>query len=122
VFTVTLLALFALLAGKAAGRPRNTSQVRPVGSTVLVTSPAVTVAHGIVQVRVTLVRGRITDVTALQLPHDNDVSWRLSSHAAVILRSEALDAQSANIDTVSGATYTSRAYARSLQAALDSAP
>ena len=41
--------------------------------------------------------------------------------AAPILREEALQANSANIDTVSGATYTSLAYAQSLQAALDSA-
>ena len=46
---------------------------------------------------------------------------RISRAAAPILREEALQAQSANIDTVSGATYTSEAYAQSLQAALDSA-
>jgi uncharacterized protein with FMN-binding domain len=120
--TATLLVLFGLLVAKSGGRPRNTSQLQAVGAQLVITSPAVAVAHGIVQVRVTMAGDRITDVAALQLPHDNNESWELSVHAAAILRSEALRAQSADIDTVSGATYTSRAYAHSLQAALDSAP
>ena len=66
------------------------------------------------------VGGQITDVAALQLPSGGR-SGRISRAVEPILREEALQAQSANIDTVSGATYTSLAYAQSLQAALDQA-
>lgn len=122
VATATLLALLGLLAAKGGSRIRNTSMVVTVvsqGQTRTATGPQVVLAHGTVQVRVTMTGKRIVDVTALQLPHDNPHSWSGSSKAAVILRSEALKAQSADIDIVSGATYTSRGYARSLQAALD---
>jgi uncharacterized protein with FMN-binding domain len=76
---------------------------------------------GPVQVEVTISGGKITEVTALALPSDRRRSAEISQQAGPILRREALSAQSANIDTVSGATYTSDAYAKSLQAALDNA-
>jgi uncharacterized protein with FMN-binding domain len=75
---------------------------------------------GPVQVQVTISGGKITEVTALQLPSGGR-SGRISDVAEPMLRSEALSAQSANIDIVSGATYTSAAYAASLQSALDQA-
>jgi hypothetical protein len=78
------------------------------------------VSYGTVQVRVTLDGRRITDVAAVSLPqggHSGDVS----RFAEPALRREALNAQSAHIDTVSGASYTSAGYARSLQSALDKA-
>ena len=75
---------------------------------------------GEVQVQITLAGGKITDVTALQLP-SHGRSGFISQDVAPILQGEAISAQSANIDTVSGATYTSEAYAQSLQSALDQA-
>lgn len=60
-------------------------------------------------------------MTALELPSGDGRSQRISQAVAPILREEALAAQDAPIDLVSGATYTSRAYASSLQAALDAA-
>ena len=63
----------------------------------------------------------MTDVTALELPSRDGRSSRISQAAAPILREEALTAQDANIDLLSGATYTSRAYEQSLQSALDQA-
>ncbi|HSS10338.1 MAG TPA: FMN-binding protein, partial [Acidimicrobiales bacterium] len=57
----------------------------------------------------------------VQLPFDRARSQAISDQVAPILHQEVLDAQSAQIDTVSGATYTSEAYAESLQAALDQA-
>ena len=65
--------------------------------------------------------GRITDVQALRLPFDRQRSNEISQFVEPILRSEALQAQSAQIDTVSGATYTSDAYDMSLQSAIDRA-
>jgi uncharacterized protein with FMN-binding domain len=76
---------------------------------------------GPVQVQVTIAGGKITDVVALQLPSGQGHSAAIAAYAAPILRSEALTAQSAQIDLVSGATYTSQGYASSLQAALDAA-
>jgi uncharacterized protein with FMN-binding domain len=76
--------------------------------------------YGPVQVRVTEVSGRITDVTAVQLPSGNPHSSSIAAHAAPILRQEAISADSARINVVSGATYTSDGYAQSLQSALDS--
>ena len=75
--------------------------------------------YGNVQVEVDLAGGRITDVVALQLPSDRRQSAEISNYVAPILHDEALQAQTAQIDVVSGATYTSEAYAQSLQAALD---
>ena len=76
--------------------------------------------YGNVQVQITVANGVITDVQALVLPTGGH-SGRISGFVAPILRSEALAAQSASIDVVSGATYTSLAYAQSLQSALDAA-
>jgi uncharacterized protein with FMN-binding domain len=92
----------------------------PAVADATVTGPEVDTRFGPVQVEVTVQDGQVTDVTALQLPSGGR-SGRISSAAEPILREEALQAQSANIDTVSGATYTSLAYEQSLQAALDSA-
>jgi uncharacterized protein with FMN-binding domain len=76
---------------------------------------------GDVQVQVTISGGAITDVTALELPSSDGRSQRIASMAEPVLRQEALKAQSASIDLLSGATYTSEAYAQSLQSALDAA-
>jgi len=74
-----------------------------------------------VQVRVTIQDGKITEVTPLQLTDAERKSAQISSRAAPVLRSEVLQAQSANVQTIGGATVTSDAYLTSLQAALDAA-
>ncbi|MCC9706696.1 FMN-binding protein [Streptomyces sp. MNU76] len=76
--------------------------------------------YGPVQVRVTLKNGKLTDVTAVAYPRNNPRDQQINSYAIPRLTSEALTAQSADIDTVSGATYTSEGYRQSLQSALDS--
>jgi uncharacterized protein with FMN-binding domain len=76
---------------------------------------------GIVQVQLTLTNGKITAVTPLQVPNNDGHSSDLSRRSIPILTQEVLSAQSASIDAVSGATYTSEAYAQSVQAALDAA-
>jgi uncharacterized protein with FMN-binding domain len=76
---------------------------------------------GPVQVRITVADGQITDVTVLDAPDRDRRDQEINSYALPILRDEALQAQSAQIDTVSGATYTSDGYRQSLQAAIDSA-
>jgi uncharacterized protein with FMN-binding domain len=74
---------------------------------------------GNVEVAVTVSAGRITDVQAVELPFDHQRSAEISQQVAPMLRDEVLQAQSAQIDLISGATYTSDAYAQSLQSALD---
>lgn len=96
-----------------------TSSAPPVpggGSTV--DGPVVDSDYGPYQVRVAFSGSRITDVTMITEPGDRH-SRRIANSAAPTLREEALQAQSARIDTVSGATATSEAYAQSLQGALD---
>jgi uncharacterized protein with FMN-binding domain len=86
-----------------------------------VTGDTIQTRWGPVQIRITLKNGRLTDVTAVSYPTDNPRDQEINSYALPRLRSEALQAQSASIDTVSGATYTSDGYRQSLQSALDSA-
>lgn len=76
---------------------------------------------GDVQVRVVISNGRITDVQAVQLPSDRAESAYISQQVGPWLRSEALQAQSANINIISGATYTSESYVQSLESALQQA-
>ena len=85
-----------------------------------VTGPRIDTRWGPVQVVITLQDQQLVDISALQLPTGGR-SGQISRFAEPILRSEALQAQGADIDGVSGATFTSVAYERSLQAALDSA-
>lgn len=77
--------------------------------------------YGPVQVQITVANGTITDVTALQLTNSDGRSVQISQQAAPILRQEALQAQSAQIQSVSGATFTSAGYTTSLQSAIDKA-
>ena len=80
---------------------------------------AVANPYGAVQVRVTARGGTVTGITFLQLPYGDPTSQSISDQVAPVLAQQALDAQSANVAGVSGATYTSDAYRQSLQSALD---
>jgi len=83
------------------------------------TGTAVDTQYGAAQVRVTVKGGKITDIEALQLQGNDPRSLQISSSAEPILKQEALVKQSADIDAVSGATFTSDSYTQSLQSALD---
>ena len=93
---------------------------RPTNSSETLTGSSYASRYGNTQVQVTISNGQITSVTALQLPTGGR-SGQISQYVGPILSSEALTVQSATIDIVSGATYTSEAYAHSLQSALDQA-
>lgn len=77
--------------------------------------------YGLVQVQITINNGLISDVQFLQYPSDNRTSMFINSQAMPLLKSEALQAQSAQVDIVSGASDTSMAFQKSLAAALNSA-
>lgn len=85
------------------------------------TGGAVDTRYGAVRVQITVSAGRISDVTVLDAPSGNGRDRQITAWAVPQLVSETLDAQSAHIDLVSGATYTSKGYLGSLQAALDAA-
>ncbi len=101
----------------ASGAPATSSA--PTATAKTVDGDVAQTPYGPVQVELVLTGSRIVDVRALQLPSDASRSRRLAQLAAPTLRSEVLSAQSARIDTVSGATYTSQGYAESVQYALD---
>jgi uncharacterized protein with FMN-binding domain len=107
-------------AGDAAATqtPDATRTPKPTSSTQVIDGKVVNTRYGAVQVEITVKNGKVTDVQALQLPNDRRYSAEISQYIEPYLRQEALQAQSANIDLISGATYTSDGYARSLQSAL----
>jgi uncharacterized protein with FMN-binding domain len=76
---------------------------------------------GPVQVQITVQGDKITKVTVLQQPNGNHKDAEINDYALPILVQDTLDAQSAQIDMVSGATVTSDGYLTSLQSALDQA-
>jgi uncharacterized protein with FMN-binding domain len=86
-----------------------------------VTGTVANTEHGPMQVQVTLAGQKITKVTVLQQTNDGSESVQIDSFAIPKLNSETLVAQSAHINAVSGASYTSSGYIQSLQSALDQA-
>ncbi|GAA0977472.1 FMN-binding protein [Acrocarpospora macrocephala] len=76
---------------------------------------------GPVQVAISVAGGKITAIDVLRAPDGNRRDIEINDRALPILTQEALAAQSASIDTVSGATYTSEGYIGSLQSAIDRA-
>lgn len=90
-------------------------------STKIVTGDPATNQYGNVQLKVTISSGKITKIEPVQLPSGDPKSSEISSYAEPMLRRSALSKQSAKIDAVSGATYTSDSYTTALQSALDKA-
>jgi uncharacterized protein with FMN-binding domain len=105
----------------AAAVPSGRTRRAGAGYSGTVTGPVVQVKWGQVQVRATLAAGRITGVDVLRAPDENAHDRQVNAAAVPVLVRETLAAQSARIDMVSGATFTSTGYVRSLQAALDRA-
>ena len=80
------------------------------------TGPSVNVNYGNVQVKITVVNGRITDAVAVKAPTGKNDRW--TNMAVPILKAQTLKAQSANIQGASGASYTSYGWFTSLQGAI----
>lgn len=91
------------------------------GSPVTVTGDSTNTRWGPVQVRITVANGTITAVDVVDYPSGNGRDRQINAYALPVLVQETLDAQSAHIDMVSGATVTSEGYLGSLQSALDQA-
>ncbi len=77
--------------------------------------------YGNVQVKVVISGGKISDVQFLDYPRDRRTSQLINSQAMPFLKQEAIQAQNANVDIISGATATSEAFRQSLQSALSKA-
>ncbi len=77
--------------------------------------------YGPVQVQVTITDGKITDVTAVEYPQEEPRDQEINAEAIPELRNQVLAAQSANVQGVSGATFTTEGYVASVQSALDAA-
>lgn len=75
--------------------------------------------YGEVQVKVTVRNGKITKISTVAMPANDGKSQWISEQAGPLLVEQALSSQSASINGVSGATFTSMAFAQSLQSALD---
>jgi uncharacterized protein with FMN-binding domain len=101
-------------AGTAAATPKATSGARSVSGTVIANR------FGDNQVTLVVKGNKIQDVR-YALPTDRPRSAEINAQAGPLLRQEVLQAQSATIDVVSGATYTSQSFAQSLQVAIQRA-
>jgi uncharacterized protein with FMN-binding domain len=77
--------------------------------------------YGTVQIAVVVSGGKVSDINFLQMPNDQEHSQEITNYSEPLLKQQAIQKQSANIDFVSGATVTSDGYQRSLQSALDQA-
>lgn len=102
-----------------------TTAPAPTTSTTLQTATVTGIAaptrYGPVQVQVTVTNGQITAVQAVEYPTASGRDRQINGRAIPLLNQEVLDAQSASIHTISGATYTYNGYVTSLQSALDKA-
>jgi uncharacterized protein with FMN-binding domain len=110
-------------AGTQPGKPTTASPAKhraaPVGGIRSAVGATEQYGYGQLAVKVTTSGNRITNITVPTLQTAEPYSQQLASQVIPTLRSEVLSGQSASINGVSGATYTSQAYAMSLQAALD---
>lgn len=108
--------------GDASGSTPSSAPSASSGGSRTVTGSAINTRYGPVQVKVTLDgSSRITQVDVIQYPNRDRRDQEINSYAIPELNKEAIAAQSAQIDVISGATYTSDGYTRSLQSALDRA-
>ncbi len=108
--------------GPATATPAQAAPTHAAAGSTLVRSAAgqvVQFGYGELDVRVTVNGSHITDISVTDLQTAEPTSQQISEQAIPMLRSEVLSAQSANVNGISGATFTSRAYVESLQAALD---
>jgi uncharacterized protein with FMN-binding domain len=105
----------------SAAKAKSSASAASTGSSTAktVTGEAWPTIYGPVQVKVTVENGKVTAVTATEYPQDTPRDYQINSYAIPQLNSEVLAAGNANIDSVSGATYTSQGYIGSLQNALD---
>jgi uncharacterized protein with FMN-binding domain len=116
-------ALKAKSTPRALARPRlaGSPPAKPAAHSRSATGQALVTPFSVIQVRATLTHGRLTGVETVTLSGDGPHTEAINARAEPLLRAEALKAHSADIDVVTGATYTSRSWKDSLQSAIDKA-
>jgi len=128
--TITVLVLlfgYSTSTSSTSAASADSSAVAPVGDSTAATSgttftgSSADTRWGPVQVQITVAGGTVTDVSVIDHPSGNGKDQQINARALPVLVQETLDAQSADIDMVSGATVTSEGYLESLQSALDEA-
>ena len=107
--------------GSSDGSSSSGSSGSTSTGTKTVTGDSADTRYGPVQVKITVTNGKITAVQAVDYPMNDPRDQEINSYAIPQLNSEAVAAGNAQIDTISGATYTSDGYITSLQSALDKA-
>ncbi|HEX4397543.1 MAG TPA: FMN-binding protein [Trebonia sp.] len=122
--TATVAGLVALLSFKThSSSERTVASPEPAASLPpgerAITGNVANTAYGPVQVQVVLATSKIVKVNLLEQPESTSRDLQIGQFAFPKLIGETLSAQSARIDSVSGATYTSGGYIKSLQSALD---
>lgn len=111
----------AISSGTTSGPSGSGATGSPAPAASTVTGSAVATRYGPVQVAITVAGSTITDVSVPQYPSSSSKDVQINQRALPTLIQETLDSQSASVDMVSGATYTSDGYRQSLQSALDQA-
>ena len=107
--------------GGAAGSTQPSAPRTSSAGNRSIVGDAIQTPYGVVQIKLTMSGNKIAQVSYVQLTAFDERSQQINTAAAPILLQETLSAQSANIDSVSGATFTSDGYVQSLQSALDKA-
>jgi uncharacterized protein with FMN-binding domain len=105
--------------GTTGGAGAKPGSVTTAGGGRLITGDVANTAYGPVQIQVTLTQNKITKVAVLEQPQSTENDIRIGDFAFPKLIQETLAAQNDKIDSVSGATYTSGGYIKSLQSVLD---
>jgi uncharacterized protein with FMN-binding domain len=105
----------------ASNSTSSSSSASTASTNKTITGDSIDTRWGPVQVRITVTAGKLASVTAVEYPWNNGRDQEINSYAVPELNKEALAAGNAQIDMISGATYTSTGYIDSLQSALDKA-
>jgi len=106
--------------GSSSGSSGDSSSGSGTSSGDTVTGAIEQTRFGPVQVSVTFSGSKITAVTTLEAPSERGRDQMLTEYATPLLEKEVIASQSARVDTISGATYTSEGYLASVQSAIDS--
>jgi uncharacterized protein with FMN-binding domain len=121
--TATVAGLLALLSFKTHSSERAVASPQPSATLPPgereITGNVANTAYGPVQVQVVVATSKIVKVNILEQPSSTEHDLQIGQFAFPKLISETLSAQNSRIDSVSGATYTSGGYIKSLQSALD---
>jgi uncharacterized protein with FMN-binding domain len=105
----------------SSGAGTSAAATTAAGTSGTFTGGSVDTRWGPVQVQISVADGKITDVQAVVYPQGNHRDVEINDYALPLLQQEVLQAQSAQIDAISGATVTSDGYVSSLQSAIDAA-